>query len=423
MSKGRQTKRREVSSAALVLGGGGARGAYEVGVLHYLFEDLPRRIGRAPRFPILSGTSAGAINVCAIGARADQPLRGVATLAQRWAGLRAETIVRIDRCEIAGMIRALLGGKPGRLGPVRLKGALLDPAPLQALLTESLAFDALARQVGAGTAISVTATNVSTGRAAVFVAGAGARAPWRRRATDVLPVSELRLDHVLASASIPLLFPSVEIDGRLYCDGSLREHVPLSPALHLGAERLVVVSTQHASGDTPPHLRQARELAYPSPLFLIGRALEALTLDRIDDDLERLERINEIVAAGGAAFGDGFTQAIGDALAAQGAPPVRPVRVVAIRPSEPLGRLAADYVRSRRFRPRLSGTAGRLLGRLADADADREADLLSFLLFDGPFAAELMELGRADARREEDRFCSLLGGAPRPAALVHRRAS
>lgn len=408
----------------LVLGGGGARGAYEVGVLHHLFEDLRGALGASPRFSVMCGTSAGAINACALAAEADEPLRGVATLAAAWSDLRLADMLRVDRLELLGMIRGLLGGSPRSIGPCKLRGALLDPGQLRSLLVERLPLDAVARNTGERrtATVSVTTTDVASGGATLFVAGPGRVEPPPRRSTRVVQVDRLTPEHILASASTPFLLPPVDIDGRLHCDGSLRMHVPLSPALHLGAERLVVVSTQPEWTEPPPHLRHAREDAFPSPLFLLGRALEALTLDRIDDDLERLMRMNDIMSAGRRAFGDGFAATLNAALARPQAPPLRPVDLVVVRPSESLGRLAWDHVRSRRFRGRLSGPAGRLLARLADGDAEQDADLLSFLLFDGAYARELMELGREDARRRSDALVALLAdGATQCTSVITAR--
>ncbi len=383
---------------ALVLGGGGARGAYEVGVLRYLFEDMG--LSSAPR--ILCGTSAGAINACAVAASADEPLRGLASLAWRWAGLELDNMVQVDRCEAIGMARAMLGGPQRKLAFRKLRGSLLNPEPFRTHLVEGLRLDLAAEHIRAGRlgALCVTATAVGTGGVTTFVATSDGEVLWRRRANQVVPADRITLDHVQASSAIPFLLPPVDIDGRLYCDGSLRQHVPLSPALHLGADRIVVVSTQPAFGVDQTYQVHGHERAVTSPLFLLGRVLDALTLDRIDDDLERLERVNDIVAAGRLAFGESFVPTINRALAGAAAEPIRLVEVVTVRPSESLGRMAAEYVRGSRFRNKAKGGAGRLLERIADAEAEPDADLLSFLLFDGGFASELMGLGHADARKQ-----------------------
>jgi NTE family protein len=402
--------------SALVLGGGGARGAYEVGVMHFLFEGLARQLGAPLHVPILAGNSAGAINVCGLGVHADDPPTGVARLAWQWRGLELERMVKPDRCEALRMVRGLLGGGVRAQRGGRSRGALLDPRPFRSLVAGGLPLATMADHLRSGRlgAVSVSATEVATGTAIAFVAASD-----RHLATGpaVRPVDRIRLGHVLASSAIPLLLPPVELDGRLYCDGSLRQHVPLSPALELGADRLVVVTTQPPPTQRNPFLEGEREQAAGSPLFMLGRAVDALTLDRVEDEVAQLERLNDLLVAGRRAFGERFDAELGRALASAGKPPLRPVELVVIRPSESLGRLAADLVRSPRFRGRLTGSLGRLFGRILDGEAEHEAELLSFLLFDGLFASELMALGREDARRHEAALLSLLAErAPAAAA-------
>jgi NTE family protein len=221
-------------------------------------------------------------------------------------------------------------------------------------------------------------------------------------------------DHLLASAAIPLVLPPVRIHGRLYCDGSLRQHVPLSPALHLGAARLVVVTTQTAAPSLGPLLGEEREAAYPAPLYMMGKALGALTLDRMDEDLDRLEQLNRLVAAGEGSFGPGFLPRLNHALGEKDA--LRRVESAVVRPSEDIGRLAADFVRSPHFRSRTGDLVGRLFAQMAEGETAHDAELLSHLLFDGRFALELIALGRADARTREEELGSLLARAPRSPA-------
>src|SRR5580704_14272497 len=202
----------------------------------------------------------------------------------------------------------------------------------------------------------------------------------------------------MASAAVPLLFPAVEIDGEYYCDGGLRQNVPLSPARRLGADGMIVVNPRFISSapNAPveglvPSERVAA--GYPGLLFLAGKALNALLLDRIDNDLDRLRRINEILDAGTRRYGPGFVEEINQELRNGGSGGVRPLRAVHIRASEDIGALAADYVRSQAFAKRSSGILARALRRIGQWQGEGESDLLSYLLFDGEFAAQLIELG------------------------------
>jgi NTE family protein len=389
--------------AALVLGSGGARAAYEVGVARFLFEDLPATLGRPPDIRIHCGTSAGALNACVLAGHADHPLTGVALLARRWAEMKLEEMVRPDKCEMLRLARALLG-RPSRSAG---SGSLLDPRPLQHLVHGTFSFDRIEERIADHTleALAVGTTDVATGHTRVFVRR-GAGGPVLDRTMAEVRPGEFRPAHALASAAIPLLFPVVEIDGARYCDGSLRQSVPLSPAHHLGAGRLVVVTTQHDAARVAPVIARERMRSVDSPLYLLGKAINALHLDRIDDDLDRLALVNDVLAAGRRAFGETFETRLNRELAAMTSRKVTPLRTALVRPSEDLGRLAADHVRSRAFRRR-GGAVAAAFARLADVEAAHEADLISYLLFDGDFAGDLMALGHADARAVSESLAAL----------------
>jgi NTE family protein len=403
--------------AALVLGSGGARAAYEVGVAHFLFEDLPRTLGRAPDLRILCGSSAGALNALGLAAHADRPLAGVSFLAHRWSDLVLGDLIKPRPLEVLRVIRSLSGCPPS--SPRLEHGGILDARPFRKHVFAGVPYRAIAEHLRTGKldAVSFTATEIATGCATVFTqacaetAGPPVSRAWRVVSTTLTP------EHALASAAIPLLFPPVRIGLRDYCDGSLRQSVPLSPALHLGARRLVVVSTQHDPSRVAPWLERDREQATGRPLYLLGKALNALSADRVDDDLERLGLVNQFLEAGVRAFGADFLGRLNQEMRAAGGRAVGPVRAVLVRPSQSLGQLAAEHVRGARFRARVGRAAGALFGRLADGESEYEADLLSYLLFDGVFAASLMELGRADARSQADELRALFSVAPTTESL------
>lgn len=399
--------------SALVLAGASALGAYQAGVISYLTEDLAAALDGPVRFDVLSGTSAGAINAAALASHADDPAAGASRLVAEWTGLRLEQVLRPSAIELLSMFSDLTGGRLRALRRALVargaRGGLLDVRPLERLCTEATASDRIAAHLDAGLlrGIAVSATRVRTGRAVVFHQCACEQQPGGVGTT--LIATRLAPVHTMASAAIPLLFPAVPIDGELYCDGGLRQMVPLSPAVHLGARRLLVVSPGGAA-----HAAAAPEtpgpLAMASPLYLAGKALNALFGDSLEGDLDRLTKINLVLRAGARRYGPHFAAELDRDLAALGAPPLRPIDLLHIEPSRDLGEVAAAYVTGPRFAGQRRSGAAWVLRCLAGDEPRRAGDLLSYLLFDGGFAAELIALGRADARARHDELVAFLAG-------------
>jgi NTE family protein len=396
-----------VERTALVLAGGGARAAYEAGVVHYLFHEVADALGRPPRVDVLCGSSAGAVNCSALAAHADDQRAASELLVHGWSGLEIERMLAVDPGRLLGLFRSLLL-RPG-MWPVGVRfAAVLDPAPIAKLLSEQVPFEKIAVHLERRRldAVALLATHVATGRSTLFLQ---AREGDRPAPTDgVREVRSVSLEpcHALASAAIPLLFPPVRVGGELYCDGSLRQDLPLSPAVALGASRLLVVSPHSSPAqETPDELRRARERVCSDPVYLAGKALEALILDRIDEDLERIRERNDLVDHVARLAGNSVLRRLDDSLARAGGQRARRVETVCLRPSRRIGQLAAAHVKSRAFRGGPFGVAGRLVR--AFSDDLPEADLVSYLLFDGAFARLLIELGRADARAHHDELCAL----------------
>ena len=392
------------SCAGLVLAGGSARGAYEVGVIRYVVEDVARALGRDVPIDVISGTSAGSINACMLAAHADKPSARGALLARQWTDLELEAVVRPAPGEILSVAARMLGRGPRSTTGERRRGGVLDPSGIDRIVRDVTPFGAIAEHLRSGrlTALSISTTHVASGRTVVFVQRREAGVPrWGSDPTMIARTATIRAEHVLASAAVPLLFPAVEIDGQFYCDGGLRQNVPLSPARRLGADGLIVVNPRYIREDTPsPERARERERGYPDPLFVFGKAMNALLLDRIENDIRRLEKLNSVLAAGERCFGAGFGATLNAELGRSGQSALRPLDVVYIRASQDIGVLAAEYVRSAEFARRVPGLLGRGLRRIGEAET--EADLLSYVLFDGPFARQLIELGRSDARGRHD---------------------
>jgi NTE family protein len=397
------------STNALVLAGGAARGAYEVGVVDYLMGEVARTIGRPPNLDILCGTSVGAINACVIAAHLRDPAECLRVLVQEWGGLRLEEIVRANTAELVRVFGGLIG-RNGASSPPARRGGFLDPRGIEGIVVRAVPFEQIEANLASGHLLGLTlsTTHLVSGQTVIFVEHAAAARPrWSHDPTITVRPTKVRAVHALASSALPLMFPAVEIDGEFYCDGGLRQNVPLSPARRLGATGLIVVNPRYVGPKTPPPNVAPQEDEPPSTLFILGKALNALLLDRIDNDLDRLQRINAILDAGTRRFGAPFVEAVNAELGKSGAASgVRSLSVVHVRASENIGRMAATYVRSPEFQRRSPGVVGKLLRRIGEWDSSGEADLLSYLLFDGEFAMQLIELGRRDARAHHDELCA-----------------
>ena len=405
---------------ALVLAGGAARGAYEVGVVQHILEDVARDLGRDPPLDILCGTSVGALNTCGLAAFADYPRARARRLVEVWSQLTIDRVLAVERGELFALMRSIIG-RPPHLGPDAQHGVgLVDPTAIEKLITDAVPFARIQQHLDAGllAAVTVTATHVGSGRTVVFIAQKEPLVDnWSTDPTMVGRKVMLQPVHALASAAIPVLFPAVRVDGEFYCDGGLRQNVPLSPARRLGADGIIVVSPRYLPLPQPDvEQMRANEESFPGPLFLLGKTLNALLLDRLDSDIDRLRRINAILEAGCRRYGASFLTEINEAM---GSPPgklsLRPLNTVLVRASEDIGRLSAEFVRSPGFQQRNRGVLGRLMRRMADAEGPAEADLLSYLLFDGEYAHQLIALGRADARRQHDELCAFFDAVSPPA--------
>lgn len=400
------------SPLALVLSGGGARGAYEVGVLRYVLGTLAPKLGERARPRIFCGTSVGAINACAIAAHHDAADLGVGLLAARWRALSLDDVFRLGWGDLTGLMRWIFGA--AREDSPR---SLLDAAPLAELVRSVIPWRNLHQGIGEGRVVGVTvsATDVETGHTVVFVERL-AQEPYTSpdRAVDWAAV-RLTAQHALASAAIPIIFPTVRVAGRMYSDGSLRQNTPIAPALRLGAGRVLVIGLRTSHGGSAPLAgRQDKDdqRTYSSPLFLFGKLLDALLLDRVENDLANLRRVNaalaELQRISPVAMGHA---PLAEALEAAGGG-MRPVTDVFIRPSYDLGTLAANVLARQAVRARLSGPAGYLLRRLGEAaGAGDPSDMLSYLLFDSEYGNELIELGARDAAQRKDELMDFLAAS------------
>ena len=330
------------------------------------------------RLPILTGVSAGAINAAFLAGRPEPLPEAMDLLADVWGDLSTDQILRADVFSLLGNALKVvmnLGSGGARLAP-QVRG-LVDTTPLEQTLQRALNPEGIADNISRGrlTAVAVSATSYGTGRTVTFVQAASGIRMWERTRRHSVS-THVGVDHVMASAAIPLFFPARSVEGEWFGDGSLRQGSPLAPAVYLGADRILVVSSRYHPG--PRDIAGTDDDGYPPAAQILGLMLNSIFLDNLDADAERLERINEIVAR--------------VPNERQWLVSERPVSMLVLRPSSDLGRLAARYEDRlpRGLRYLIRGLGSR---RVASPD------LLSYLMFEAEYLQELIRLGERDASR------------------------
>jgi NTE family protein len=404
---------------AIVFSGGGARGAYEAGVLDGFCERVLPRLPPGFEFDLVSGTSVGAIHAAYVAATSHLPPRErTRALTETWRGMRIRDVLQLSPRDLVGVPLRLLGAsrlsRRLRSGAAVL-GGLVDIAPLERIVAERIPWEHLdanlaARRPGA---LCVTCTQVRTGHAAVFMDGPLADPkPWDYDPSARALREPIRDAHVRASASIPFLFPAVRLGDRYYVDGGLRQNTPLAPPLRLRADRVVVIALKHTPApgvgdEAPPY----PEEVITQPVFLLGKVLDALMLDQLELDLHRMELVNSILARGTEVYGPDFAARINEGVREVRGLGFRPVEAAVLRPSEDVGEVAARcWERTGGLRA-LGVLAGTLTSLAQIGVPEDEADLLSYLYFDRSYTRELFDLGRQDLAAGEDDLLALLGAA------------
>lgn len=378
-------KPEEQPRIGLILAGGGARAAYQVGVL----KAIARM--RAPEstnpFPIICGTSAGAINASALAIYSEDFQNAVSRLVGVWGNFTVDQVFRSDFLGIAKSgahwISALLLGGLGRYNP----SALFDRAPLKQLLNRSMPFERISGAIEAGHihSLSITASGYTSGQSVTFYQSAEKIEAWDRAIRVGCP-AEIGIEHLMASSAIPFFFEAVKINREYFGDGSMRQIAPISPALHLGATKLMVIGVR---GDDDEDYSREKTTEYPSLAQIGGHALNSIFLDSIEIDLERLQRINRTL------------EIVPKKYIEDGTVSLKPVEVMAISPSRDISKIAQQHAHH------LPKTIRYFLRGLGALNKDGTS-LLSYLLFEKAFCRELIALGYSDTIKRRDEVMAFL---------------
>ena len=370
----------------LILSGGGARAAYQVGVLAAIAELLPA--GAINPFPVIVGTSAGAINAVSLASGAMDFTRAVEHLTLFWQGFESRRVLRSDWSGVLHQATRFFAHSLLGLGS-HVPVALLDSSPLRDLLQDRINFPGVEQAIAGHhlRAVAVTAFGYSSSQAVTFYQGKGTINGWLRHRRIGMPTA-LTVEHLLASSAIPLLFAPVKIGEEYFGDGAVRQSAPISPALHLGANRVLVVGV--SGNPRGPDLQAGQSHYYnaqqPTLAQIGGHMLNSTFIDSLESDIELLERLNH------------FSRLLPRQSDNLG---LSPVEVLVIAPSQPIDEIAA------RHRHELPA-ALRMFLRGPGATKTSGAGVLSYLLFEAGYCRELIELGRRDAMAKRDALCQFL---------------
>jgi NTE family protein len=386
------TSRPACNNTALVLPGGGARGAFQVGVLKAIAELMPPRACNP--FPVISGTSAGAINSVVLATKARHYSVAVDELERVWSHFRSKHVFRTDswtmfKSSMHWMTALVFGGLI--VGAPR---SLLDNTPLRSLLSRNVRFPRIQASIDSGylDAVAVTAASYGSARSMTFFQAAAGKQQWSRT-RRVGMRQELHLDHLMASIAVPMIFPPVRIGGEYFGDGAMRQATPLSPAIHLGADRILVIGVRDETAD--PAADPGSPQPFPSMGQIAGYILDTLFMDGLYSDLERMTRINQLIDSVEPLKRTGTLIK------------VRPIDTMVIVPSKDLRLIAHKHRRELPLplRALLRGVGGRNLS---------ENRLLSFLLFERGYTQELIDLGYQDAMAVKDQLSDFVMGEEVP---------
>ena len=366
----------------LVLPGGGARGSYQVGVLKAISEIIPD----SNPFRIISGTSAGAINASLLASRAESFKEAVGLLSNVWTNFKTKKVYRTDAATmLKNSLQWLLTISSGG-ALVRNPKSLLDNSPLRHLLEETINIQGIQNNIDRGNldAFAITAASYSSKKSVTFFQSEKDTIDWERF-LRVGVKTDIAIDHLMASIALPLIFPAVKINNEYFGDGAMRQATPLSPAIRLGAEKLLIITTDLKSYKN--HLTDNQ--IYPSIGEVGGYMLDALFTGGLLSDLERLDRINQII------------ENSGDSSVQTSTKKMKHIEYCVISPSEDINKIAKEHYKDAPYSIKILMKGLGLKNR-------KESELLSFLLFESSFTSSLIELGFQDGMTKQSEIKAIL---------------
>ena len=371
---------------AYVLAGGAARGAYGAGVMRYIFTELPKNMGWTPWPELVSGTSVGALNGVFAACHNEEAVQYISDL---WRNLSIEHVYKLRAFRAVGSLVWALRSTEAF--------CVLDTTPLRHLVDNAFPLLAYRKSIDSGNCkgFFISATDLSTGYNTLFVDSGDPEI--RRFGGSNIRVESVKVNsvHCLASAALPLLFKPVEVDGRLYVDGGLRQNTPLRPVIRAGARHVLVISGR---GSPPPQSNQKEVSAVPNLMYLAGKSLNALLLDPVERDLANVNQLNTIVDLGAEAYGSDFLQHARRSVG------INRVHTLFLRPKDDLGALACEIFHQEP--PKVPAMLRRLMAMAASPGRSSEADLLSYLYFDRSYTSELETRGFEDCKHQQDEIAA-----------------
>jgi len=384
-------KKQEKPVTGLILPGGGARNAYQAGVLKAIGDMLPEDAENP--FPVICGTSSGALNAVLLASSATRFREGVDRLYGIWANFHVGKVFRTDAwTALKSGLRWGLTFITGGLGKGQPR-SVLDNSPMREMLERHIRFARIQQAIDTGVlrAVSVTTSGYTSGTSITFFQGIKGLAPWKR-ARRLGKRTELTLNHLMASSAIPVLFPAVKLRNEYYGDGSMRQTAPLSPALHLGANRLLIIGVRNPIPDVAPDVAAGEGFNIPYPSFghISGYIFDTLFMDSLDADIERMRRINHTISE------------TRDKQVEYKDSSLRQIDYLMISPSRDVRSIVERYVGN-------FPLSVRILLKGIGALTREGRPLMSYLMFDAPYCKELMELGYQDAMASRDQILHLLG--------------